>query len=164
MLKVGTRVKYIRGDTEEDKATGYYPPIGTLGTIVTADTCGYQVQWDEGTKGNGMWYCDCTDVEEEMKCSNIMNFDAFTPSWYVYADDEGNIRSCTFDGDVEANQFFTDVSYRIAFDDCSGETVHKIYFKGKEVEYVGWQPGMKYEYRDIYGNTVWVGVFEHWDH
>jgi hypothetical protein len=93
-----------------------------------------------------------------------INFDDFTPSWYIYTDDEGIPCSRTFDGDVEANQFFTDVSYRIAFDDCSGETVQKIYFKGKEVEYVGWQQGMKFEYKDLDGNTVWVGVFEHWDH
>lgn len=96
--------------------------------------------------------------------SNEIGFEAFAPSWYIYTDDEGNTRACTFGGDVEANQFFTDVSYRIAFDDCSGETVHKIYYKGKEVEYVGWQPCMKYEYKDLGGNTVWVGIFEHWDH
>ena len=71
MLKVGTRVRYIREDTEEDKATGYYPPIGTLGTIVTADALGYQVKWDEGTKGNGIWYCELTDVEEVMENVNI---------------------------------------------------------------------------------------------
>lgn len=93
-----------------------------------------------------------------------IKFEDFAPSWYIYTNDEGVSYSCTFDGEVEANQFFTDVSYRIAFDDCSGETVHKIYYKGKEVEYVGWQPGMKYEYADLDGNTVWVGVFEHWDH
>ena len=93
-----------------------------------------------------------------------INYDAFAPSWYIYTDEDGISHSRTFDGDVGASQFFTDVSYRIAFDDCSGETVHKIYYKGKEVEYVGWQPCMKYEYEDLDGNTVWVGVFEHWDH
>ena len=93
-----------------------------------------------------------------------INFEEFNPSWYIYTDYEGNLHSKTFDGDVEANQFFHDVSYRIAFDDCSGETVQKIYYKGKEVEYMGWKPGMKYEYADLDGNTIWVGVFEHWDH
>ena len=67
MLKVGTRVRYIREDTEDDKATGYYPPIGTLGTVVTVDELCYQVKWDEGTKGSGIWYCEFTDVEEELK-------------------------------------------------------------------------------------------------
>lgn len=93
-----------------------------------------------------------------------LNFDNFTPSWYIYTDEDGIPHSRVFDCDVESNQFFTDISYRIAFGDCSGETVHKIYFKGKEVNYVGWQPCMKYEYEDLDGNTVWVGVFECWDH
>lgn len=92
-----------------------------------------------------------------------INFDDFTPSWYIYTDENGEIYDVVYGYD-NTNEFFTDVSYRIAFDDCSGETVQKIYFKGKEVEYVGWQSGMKYEYVDLDGNTVWVGVFEHWDH
>lgn len=95
--------------------------------------------------------------------AEVFDIDEFTPSWYIYTDDEGNYHTSTY-GIITSNAFFTDVSYRIAFDDCSGETVHKIYYKGKEVEYVGWQPGMKFEYRDLDGNTVWIGVFEHWDH
>ena len=92
-----------------------------------------------------------------------INYDCLTPSWYVYTDEDGEFHDVVYGYD-NVNAFFTDVSYRIAFDDCSGETVHKIYYKGKEVEYVGWQLGMKYEYKDLDGNTVWVGVFEHWDH
>ena len=116
---------------------------------------------------------ECLDrLEEELanhiekvfvKQSKNINYDAFAPSWYVYTDDSGEFHDVVYGYD-NINEFFTDVSYRIAFDDCSGETVHKIYYKGKEVEYVGWQPGMKYEYADLDGNTVWVGVFEHWDH
>jgi hypothetical protein len=91
-------------------------------------------------------------------------FDDLVPSWYIYTDEDGIPHSRVFDCDVESNQFFEDVSYRIAFSDCSGDTMQKIYFKGKEVNYVGWQPCMKYEYEDPDGNTVWVGVFPHWDH
>lgn len=90
-------------------------------------------------------------------------FDDLTPSWYIYTDDEGNAYTITHTPN-DISGFFTDVSYRIAFDDCSGETVHKICFKGKEINYVGWKPGMRFEYQDLDGNTVWVGVFEHWDH
>lgn len=92
-----------------------------------------------------------------------INFDDFMPSWYIYTDSEGNAYSKTF-GKVDADFFFTNVSKRICFDDCSDETVHKIYYKGKEVYYVGWQRGMKYEYRDLDGNAVWVGYFSEWDH
>lgn len=33
-LNIGDRVRYIHEDTEDDKESGYYPPIGTLGTVV----------------------------------------------------------------------------------------------------------------------------------
>ena len=92
-----------------------------------------------------------------------VNYDAFAPSWYIYTDDKGEIHDVVY-GYADTNNFFTDVSRRIAFDDCSGETVQKIYYKGKEVEYAGWQSGMRFEYKDLDGNTVWVGIFEHWDH
>ena len=90
-------------------------------------------------------------------------FDSLTPSWYIYTDSEGNAYTITYDP-TDVNAFFFDVSRRIAFDDLTDETVHKIYYKGNEINYVGWQPGMKFEYKDLDGNTVWVGVFEHWDH
>lgn len=71
MIKVGSRVRYIREDGEFDKATGFYPPIGTLGTVktVSGDSC--QVKWDEGTYGEGIWWCKLTAVEEAFK----MKFD-----------------------------------------------------------------------------------------
>ena len=64
-LKIGDRVKYIRIDSEFDKTTGYYPPLGTLGTIDKldyADTeAGVRVKWDKGTKG-GAWWCNVSDI------------------------------------------------------------------------------------------------------
>jgi hypothetical protein len=89
--------------------------------------------------------------------------DDFTPSWYIYTNAEGIADSETF-GQITEDQFFTKVSKRIAFDDIDDITVQKIYFRGKEVEYAGWQPGMKYEYKDLNGNTIWVGEFPEWDH
>lgn len=90
-------------------------------------------------------------------------YDDFTPSWYIYTDCEGEPHVQTFGG-CTADQFFTAVSKRICFDDCTDEAVEKIFYKGKEVVYAGWQRGMKFEYKDLDGNTVWVGYFEHWDH
>jgi hypothetical protein len=92
-----------------------------------------------------------------------INCDNFAPSWYVYTDENGECHDVVYGYD-DINAFFADVSHRIAFDDCTDETVHKIYYKGKEIQYVGWQSGMKFEYKDLDGDTVWVGVFEHWDH
>jgi hypothetical protein len=92
-----------------------------------------------------------------------INYDDFTPSWYIYTDYEGVAHSETY-GQITPDQFFTKVSRRICFDDINDETVQKIYLGGKEVVYAGWQPGMKYEYKDLDGNTVWVGYFPEWDH
>ena len=91
------------------------------------------------------------------------NYDDFTPSWYIYTDYERNVYAKHFGG-ADADFFFTNVSKKICFDDCDDDTVVKIYYKGKEVRYVGWQPCMKYEYKDLDGNTVWVGEFPEWDH
>lgn len=92
-----------------------------------------------------------------------INFDDFAPSWYIYTDEDGEIHDIVY-GYNDTDKFFTDVSHRIAFDDCSGETVHKIFYKGKEIEYVGWQSGMKFEYKNLDGETIWLGYFTHWEH
>lgn len=61
----GTRVRYIRDDADGK----YYPPYGTLGTCTGGcdfapnDKWVICVKWDEGTKGDGTWYCYNTDVE-----------------------------------------------------------------------------------------------------
>jgi hypothetical protein len=97
------------------------------------------------------------------KQPRAINYDDFTPSWYIYTDCDGEAHSEVF-GQITDDQFFTKVSKKICFDDLDDSNVHKIFYKGKEVIYAGWQPGMKFEYKDLDGNTVWVGYFEHWDH
>jgi hypothetical protein len=92
-----------------------------------------------------------------------LNTEDFTPSWYIYTDAEGIAHSETYSR-LSIDQFLTKVSKRIAFDDLDDITVQKIYFKGKELVYVGWQPGMKFEYTDLEGNSIWIGYFEEWDH
>ena len=91
------------------------------------------------------------------------NYDNLAPSWYIYTDAEGIAHSETF-GNVDMDMFLYKVSKRIAFDDLEDITVQKIYYKGKELEYAGWQPCMRFVYNDLDGNTVWVGQFEEWDH
>lgn len=98
------------------------------------------------------------------KQERVINYDDFAPSWYIYTDCEGEPHVKTYDAFVSEDAFFTQVSKHICFDDLDDTNVHKIFYKGKEVIYAGWQPGMKFEYKDLDGNTVWVGYFEHWDH
>ena len=97
------------------------------------------------------------------KQPKAINYDDFTPSWYIYTDADGETHDVVY-GYAETNQFFIDVSRRICFDDCTNEIVQKIYYKGKEVFYAGWQPCMKFEFVEANGDTVWVNHFEHWDH
>ena len=63
MLEVGTRVRYIREDAEWKKATGWYPPVGTLGTVREDRGCTLRIHWDSGTKGDGIWACEPAAVE-----------------------------------------------------------------------------------------------------
>lgn len=63
MSLMGKRVRYIREDTEDDKRKGYYPPIGTLGTVFHEDRKLIEVHWDTGTRGDGNWWCENKDVE-----------------------------------------------------------------------------------------------------
>ena len=87
-------------------------------------------------------------------------------TFYTYRHADGEIFAVNHVG-LDENQlstFFRDLSYRIAFDDCSGETVLDIYVEGEKIEYKGWQPGMLYEYVDTKGKTVWSASFPHWDH
>ena len=94
---------------------------------------------------------------------NAINYNDLAPSWYIYTDCDGEFHTVAF-GEITEDAFFTRVSEKICFDDLDGSDVHKIFYKGKEVEYAGWQRGMKFEYKDLDGNTVWVGYFENWDH
>lgn len=79
-MKVGTRVRYIHVDSEESKNSGYYPPIGTLGTVLDICKNDILVRWDSGTKGDGEWWCDVSDVEEainndrETLCDLLENY------------------------------------------------------------------------------------------
>ena len=57
MITVGCRVRYVREDSELMRKTGWYPPIGTLGTVMEITEDAFRVQWDSGTREDGIWYC-----------------------------------------------------------------------------------------------------------
>lgn len=63
MINKKAIVRYIREDTPEDKACGFYPPIGTLGVVESIGNGDIEVRWDKGTKGEGLWWCSLDDVE-----------------------------------------------------------------------------------------------------
>lgn len=65
----------------------------------------------------------------------------------------------------ERRHFFWEVAYRIAFSDCSDESIDEIVWDGRPVHYTGWQPGMTIEFADDEtGEIVYSGCFPEWDH
>jgi hypothetical protein len=65
---------------------------------------------------------------------------------------------------IDMDKFFYEVSKHLAFADCSDERIITIYWKGNEIQYAGWQPNMRYEYKNRQNKTIWVGDFPEWDH
>lgn len=65
-IKVGDRVRYITEDSKEDKDSRFYPPKGTIGTVIGIEDDGapYHIRWPEGTtKPDGCWYVREKDIE-----------------------------------------------------------------------------------------------------
>jgi hypothetical protein len=57
------------------------------------------------------------------------------------------------------------VAKHIAFSDCGGYDVQEIVIDGRPVEYIGWQPGMRYEFADCETKEIiWSASFPEWDH
>lgn len=84
-------------------------------------------------------------------------------SSYVYLDSEGIIHTVEHNSS-DSDIFFSEISRRIAFADCSNEEIVTIFWRGEEVQYAGWKSGMRFEYIDSDGNTVWSGEFPEWNH
>lgn len=60
MITVGSRVMYMHNDNKAYRELGFYPPPGTLGTVIGTDVFSgmcYRVKWDKGTKWPHQWLC-----------------------------------------------------------------------------------------------------------
>lgn len=79
--------------------------------------------------------------------------------------EDGEITIKAYDSEM-AEVMMRDVSKVICFSDCDDTFwVVKIIFNGREVEYMGWMPQMRYCYRYVdTGDIAWSGVFENWEH
>jgi hypothetical protein len=63
------------------------------------------------------------------------------------------------------NKLLRDASKMICFSDCTDEIVEAIVVQGWKVDYMGWQPGMLYEFRDQEtGEIIYSNRFPEWDH
>lgn len=63
-------------------------------------------------------------------------------------------------------QMMRDVSKVICFSDCDDIFwIVKIIFNGREIEYTGWMPQMRYRYRYVdTGDLAWEESFPQWEH
>ena len=65
-IKIGDKVRYIAEDSKEDKETGFYPPKGTVGTVlwVGHESGQCYIRWPMGTtKRGGCWHTEIKSVE-----------------------------------------------------------------------------------------------------
>lgn len=70
-----------------------------------------------------------------------------------------------YDGS-ERDKMMVDISKRIYFEDWDDAfAIVDIYYRGRQIEYTGWQPEMlfQYEYVDT-GDLAWEGRFPQWHH
>lgn len=87
-----------------------------------------------------------------------------TPYYIVDKFDNGD-RYITYY--MTADAMFRDAAYFYAMSDCCGDEmeIEEISCEGQKCYYVGWQPGMTYEFRkEDDGEMIWVGSFPQWDH
>lgn len=79
--------------------------------------------------------------------------------------DDGEILIKAYDGS-ERDKMMVDISQHICFEDCDDTfAIVAIYYRGRQIEYTGWQPNMllQYEYVET-GDLAWEGSFPQWDH
>ena len=67
-IEVGDKVRYITEDDVSEKELGFFPPNGTIGTVIGIDwifaAAPYLIKWPDGTtKGDGCWYVGREDIE-----------------------------------------------------------------------------------------------------
>lgn len=65
-FKVGDIVRYLKDTLNYDESEKiYYPPVGTVGIIVSMEEDDIQVQWPKGTTlDEGCWYVGPEDIEK----------------------------------------------------------------------------------------------------
>lgn len=64
-----------------------------------------------------------------------------------------------------ANSMFRHAAEMYAFDDCNPIEIHCIVMDGVDCDYVGWMPGMRFQFRNCETREiVFDECFPKWDH
>lgn len=87
---------------------------------------------------------------------------------YSTLNDEG-VRELNYmhyaDDSCSADCLLRDAAEMICFSDYSDKIVEAIVIQGYKIDYVGWQPGMLFEFRDREnGEIIWSERFPQWEH
>lgn len=68
-------------------------------------------------------------------------------------------------GNDQGNEMMRLVVKMICFSDCSDEVVTKIVYEGREIEYIGWRPGMYIAFRYVGTDEIaFEGWYPEYDH
>lgn len=141
---------------------------------IANDLCGIFDGWSDEIGEESETYQSVVDVEknistlldsyEEAICAKKEPVSC--KNCYILRDrEDGEVIVKTYDED-QADVMMRNVSKVICFSDCDDTfEVIKIVYKGREVEYTGWQPGMvmSYEYTAT-GDEAWSCCVPEWDH
>lgn len=85
-------------------------------------------------------------------------------SYFVTIDEDDVVHVEGYDSDDSEDRFFTDVSKVLALADITREKVMDIIWHGERAVYMGWEPGMVYEYSNKAGDIIWSGRFPELEH
>ena len=109
-------------------------------------------------------YSDQYEVEL-IASKEVVPYTSFSNCVVLKNREDGEVTVKAYEDDKQ-NTMMRDVSSLICFSDCDDTfEVVKIIFNGREVEYVGWMPLMRYRYRYVdTGDIAWEQSFMQWDH
>ena len=84
-----------------------------------------------------------------------------------YTDDDGEPEVIRFSASEHRDPLdiaFGQAAYTQAFSDIANISRVRVHHQGRVYYYAGWQPGMKIEFVNQLGVSIWCERFPRWDH
>lgn len=109
-------------------------------------------------------YSDQYEVEL-LASKEAASYTSFSNCVVLKNREDGEVIVKAYEKDKQ-NVMMRDVSKQICFSDCDDTFwIVKIIFNGREVEYAGWMPQMRYRYHYVdTGDIAWEQSYPQWDH
>lgn len=102
------------------------------------------------------------EIVDFKSVNDVRHMSTASNTYFAYHDEDNNLHTVS-KRNWDVNEFFREVSRKIAFGDLDCTEVDVICLNGRKVEYVGWQPNMLFTYK-INGMVFWEASFPEWDH